>query len=376
MPEVARSHSALRFAVWLLFFLLWEAAITGAVLIALLAQAEIPYEHEIRTHIWDPASETWSETGPLQRRRSVETLELRPDGRVLTDVGQVNELADGSQFVSYTDGGGDPEVRAELYDPTDGSWRLAGEGEAAPWPRPELPQPPDAPYLELRHLQDGRLFGVETDRSNARRIWLQRAGAWQATPTTVPAQEDIYTMQAVGVGGEGVLILWQEPTLHCQHFQPSAGALSDLQLPGVREEASWFSLTGLADGRALLVSGSILEAAAGQAWVFDPVQRSWSASEPIPGGRNHFASILLDDGRVLAVGGYGHDTGSYSDPTGRTWKLGGIAGAALLVLLLVAMLWKWKPQPATAVAAFLVAAPVVLAAVYLLAAVLAASVWR
>lgn len=67
--------------------------------------------------LYDPTTEVWTRTGSMHRSRSFHSATLLADGRVLVSGGY--DLTDGA-----SNGGGAPE--AEIYDPTSGMWTQVG----------------------------------------------------------------------------------------------------------------------------------------------------------------------------------------------------------------------------------------------------------
>ena len=75
---------------------------------------------------------------------------------------------------------------------------------------------------------------------------------------------------------------------------------------GLELLTSEYAVTGLADGRLLLVGGTDHDASSADAYVLDPSTAAWHEVGSMAHDRSHPAAALLPDGRVLVVGGY-HD---------------------------------------------------------------------
>jgi len=83
----------------------------------------------------------------------------------------------------------------------------------------------------------------------------------------------------------------------------------------------------LADGRVLVVSGNYYAASSTE--IYDPATNSWHATAKLNVARNYPQAVLLNDGRVLVVGGQNPSTGDalsttelYNPATG-AWSLTG-----------------------------------------------------
>lgn len=106
---------------------------------------------------------------------------------------------------------------------------------------------------------------------------------------------------------------------------PTAG--SWVGLPGLASGRLDQTATVLQDGRVLVVGGST-EAEANQlstAEIFDPRTNKWSAAAPMANPRARHTATLLADGRVLVVGGLGPGRGNAEiyDPRTNTWSSAG-----------------------------------------------------
>jgi hypothetical protein len=94
---------------------------------------------------------------------------------------------------------------------------------------------------------------------------------------------------------------------------------------------TFHTATLLRDGRVLVAGGAPEGAEIGHpttSEVYDPSDRAWTATGDMMVTRSYFTSILLADGRVLAVGGRtlgggGEGSAELYDPTSGTWSLAG-----------------------------------------------------
>ncbi|HEX5504785.1 MAG TPA: kelch repeat-containing protein [Thermomicrobiales bacterium] len=93
-----------------------------------------------------------------------------------------------------------------------------------------------------------------------------------------------------------------------------------------------YALTPLADGRVLVVGGTTYTTGSltvtASTEIYDPVTDRWTVAAPLPGPRDVSDAILLQDGRVLDVGGDGIPAQPYAtallyDPAADRWTATG-----------------------------------------------------
>jgi hypothetical protein len=191
--------------------------------------------------IWDPATESFSPASPLLQSRGRHTATLLPDGRVLVVGGVVVENDDDRVLAS-----------AEIWDPATESFSPTGSLDAA------------RAFHTATLLPDGRVLVVGGANPD---------GAWPA-----PAE------------------IWDPRT---ESFGP-AGALSELR--------SSYTATLLSDGRVLIAGGVDLARDGHRyppAEIWNPATESFELAVPLGTGRFNHAATLLQDSRVLLVGGSG-----------------------------------------------------------------------
>ncbi|MCR4295288.1 MAG: Ig-like domain-containing protein, partial [Elusimicrobia bacterium] len=132
-----------------------------------------------------------------------------------------------------------------------------------------------------------------------------------AVGTSVPAA-------LVGTGFDASAALTLERAEAAQGTWTVTGAFTQARFAG--------TLTKLRDGRALLAGGMLEGLPPGLTDVdlYDPATQTWSSGPPLRSGRNQYNSVLLPDGRVLAVGGRGpsgdaNASAELYDPVSSTW---------------------------------------------------------
>ena len=111
-----------------------------------------------------------------------------------------------------------------------------------------------------------------------------------------------------GVGGSGEPV--EFVTRECEVYDPAAGRwepVGDLTVPHMHTDRSGQSLVALADGGALMVSGSGLGAEQSTEVVerWTSATGAWSIKKPLTESRDVHTTTLLPDGSVLVIGGEG-----------------------------------------------------------------------
>jgi hypothetical protein len=198
--------------------------------------------------LYDPASGTWTATGNMVTGHYGGTATLLPDGRVLVAGDNYNPQVD--------------PVFAELYDPTSGTWAATG-GMVAP-----------RVFHTATLLPDGRV--------------LVAGGAAAIDGKTRLATAELY--------------------------DPASGTWSATRNMNVARgnSSQAFTATLLADGRVLVAGGAAASDGhmLASAELYDPNSGTWSLAGSMKDGRQDQTATLLRDGRVLVTGGLGGPDGS------------------------------------------------------------------
>ena len=230
-----------------------------------------------QTHIFDPATNTWSLASNMAVERWYPTVTAQPNGEML-----------------ITDGGPDtPEVRQ-----TDGSMRLLTTAAL------DLPL---YPWLDV--APDGRTFYSGPDQ-RMRKIDPSGTGAWQSYSQRDAINRDygghaVFDVGKILVAGGGGSVK-DARVIDISGASPAVSLTSSMAF-GRRQH----NLTLLADGTALATGGN--SSGAGlvdmnngvyTAELWNPATGRWKtlAAQQIT-RQYHSTALLLPDGRVLSSGG-------------------------------------------------------------------------
>ncbi|WP_433931906.1 Kelch repeat-containing protein [Sorangium cellulosum] len=306
--------------------------------------------------LYDPSTRTFSKAPRGQVSRSDATATLLPDGRVLfvggtfvdgnsnpagaeiydpsvppsaTQLGPLNalrnlakavELADGKVLIA---GGNVPTKVTELYDPSSRTISVAA------------PLNFERSLPDLTRLADGRVLlsgGLLDDLATElySEIYDPAADAWTLT---APDEERRHNHTATLLGSGEVLIagggVWDYPiepylvrrTRSAALYRPADDTWVAVEpMNAARAE---HAATLLNDGRVLVVGGiqgyddydfSTAEPLA-SAEIYDPATRRWSLTAPMAEPRSNPTATRLLDGRVLVVGA----AAEVYDPVANAW---------------------------------------------------------
>lgn len=205
--------------------------------------------------VYDPSSGAWKKVPDMSSVRSGASASALPDGRVLVVGGydrRVVQLPNpAGQPMCCIDIQILPLASTEIFNPVSSTWT----------------QGPNLVHGRIGHkaveLKDGRILVVGgTDGQN-------------------PAQ----------------------PLSTAELFDPAAGKW--LNAGSIGAPRTQFTLTALADGRALVAGGVTADGSAPlrSTLIYDPVANQWSPGPDLANARSGHAAALLPDGGVLVTGG-------------------------------------------------------------------------
>ena len=285
-----------------------------------------------KAEIYDPATNSWSETGDLSLARSNHTATVLPDGRVVILGGRVP---------SGNGQGWQVSADAEAFNSLTGSWQSLAA----------------APTARSQHtavlLPNGTILvvgGFTGDQGSGQSIaatevydpttdtWTTVGSLTKArhghTATLLPDGRVLVTGgESRGANGA------TELTSSAEIYDPESRAWTTTGPLSMGRQAH--SATLLPDGRVLVIGGessltrggdftfvAAFSAAAmapvASAEIYDPRARTWQTAANLPGQRAAHTATMLPGGQVLVVGGYGPNdqptsTALRYDPVGNRW---------------------------------------------------------
>jgi Kelch motif len=258
----------------------------GRVLITGGQDDQPPYQSVATAELYDPSTGTFTATGPMVAARRYHSAVLLGSGKVLIISG-----------AEYRGNGGTIDLRAELYDPTSGTFAATGTPVSI---NPTTGD--DYIYPTATLLQDGRVLVTWT--SSLAELYDPRAGTFSPTGRMIAGREyegGTQTLLANGTvlvaGGSAFGAIDS-----AEVYDPSTGTF---RLTGkMTTRRGRHTATLLRDG-TVWIAGANQEGwgAHGSTELYDPDTGTFSARGSLATPRYWHTGTLLDNGKVLIAGG-------------------------------------------------------------------------
>jgi hypothetical protein len=242
--------------------------------------------------LYDPKTNKWKSVAPMATGRSGHTATLLHDGRVLVAGGTVHDMTSGSErFLAL--------ASTELFDPKTGQWTPG-------------PQMKDARHWHSATLlDDGRVLVAGGARENksylaSAELYEPESNAWSpAAPMAVPR----CLHRAVKLSDGSVLITGGRDARalsSVERFEPASGEWS--KGPELADPRQFHGAVALNDGRALVIGGAANSGLTNLCELWKPGEEKWSLAEhSLSMAHQAFAAVVLKNGDVLVTGGEPYD---------------------------------------------------------------------
>ena len=276
-------------------------------------------------------------------------LDADPIGAVLTALPNGSALlAGGTPWRGGFDGPGpSPVATAMTYEPSTNTWiqapnmstpRFGATATAMADGRVLVVGGYDRMVKQLPNQDNTPFCCIEIDiiPQASAQIFDPRTRRWSPAGMLADAR---FGQAAVALKGGQVLVVGgdrnENPATHlgsAEIFDPTTGGWSSAGTIG--DPRTGFSLTTLADGRALLAGGLASDGVTvlRTTLLYDPAKRAWSAGPDLRDARTDPAAATLSDGRVLIAGGVDYlgrlAAAEILDPTASTSIVAGALATA------------------------------------------------
>lgn len=244
--------------------------------------------------LYDQGSGKWTfTTGALRDRRWRHTATLLPSGKVLVAGGQSEDL-NAPTFLAT----------AELYDPTNKTWSVAGS----------------MANIRSSHtatlLSNGTVLVAGGDTDGTAEVYDPVTNAWKPAGTmktnraghTATLLPNGKVLVAAGHGAAGQLVSAElyDPA----HTDPNTSPWSSTGSLGTSRASHTATL--LPSGKVLAVGGHGDSGDVSTSELYDPAKGTWDLTAPVTTARYNHSAVLLMTGQILIAGGLSGGTATNS----------------------------------------------------------------
>ena len=252
--------------------------------------------------LYDPATRTWSPTGPMTAARSRAAAALLSTGKVL--------VSGGASI-------GGVLATAELYDPDANTWSATGP-MTTPRVAHKAVRLPDGKVLVL-----GGGGGAGSAILASAELYDPATGTWSTTGSMASPR---FGHTALLLPNGKVLALGGNNggsdvnLASAELYDPATGtwrATGSMASPRLYHQA-----TSLPDGKVLVTGGITVNTVLASAELYDPATGTWSAAPAMSAARSEHTATLLLSGKVLIAQGYNAGpvgSAEVYDPAAKTW---------------------------------------------------------
>jgi hypothetical protein len=230
-----------------------------------------------------PSTDPLVAVGGLTRARTHHTATLLPDGRVVV-VGGISVVGGSSTALTLI----------ETYDPTTRSFSRTGDLLTARSDHTATLLRDGTVLIAGGKTSDGTALG-------SAEVYDPRTGESRATGALASAT---YSASAVALDDGSVFVVGgygdNDISVGAEIYDPSSGTFGPVGPPN---GAGLVTAVKLNDGRVLVSGGLLSGESLDSAEVFDPTTNQFDSTGGMSEARAGATSCLLDDGRVLVVGG-------------------------------------------------------------------------
>lgn len=262
--------------------------------------------------IYDPATNSFSNTANMSTPRILHGATVLADGRVMVAGGTSTLQPDVVAAITGT------LSSAEIFNPATGTWSSA----------PSLAGRTLAPALTL--LSTGKVmvsggvsvsifFGIPISANSSTSVRLYDAGSnsWSAGASMAQAraghqynQVTLNDGRVLMTGGVNVPSLLNAtnaaPIVGAEVYNPTSNSWQTVNMPNAR---ALHSATVLADGRVAACGGAqgtlTVPVPIANVDVFDPTNNTWSTAPNLTAARGSHNAALMPDGTLMLFGGQG-----------------------------------------------------------------------